>query len=690
MKKYFYLYTLSLLLFSGVLHAQEDFRAKPPKGGPAPAITIGEATNFVLDNGLKVVVVENNRLPRVSFQLSIDAPLIKEGDKVGISSITGQLIRSGTTKKDKATLDEAIDFIGASLNVSSGGMFGSSLTKHSDELLGLMQELLYMPSFPESEFQKIQQQTLSGIAFSKDDPAGISARVSDVVRYGKDHPYGEYQSEETIKNISLEDCKAYYDTYFAPNISYLIIVGDITVAKAKTLANQYFGGWKRKTVSKEEIAAPAAPKEAQVKFVNKAGAVQSVIKVTYPVQLNTIDKDRMASRVMNAILGGGARGRLQRNLREDKGYTYGSYSSLSPDRHVGVFTATAEARNEVTDSSIMEMLYEMKKLRTEKVDAALLQETKNRIAGGFARSLEQPQTVANFAFSTARLGLSKDHYATYLKRLQAVTAEDVLAAAKKFLQPDKVSIVVVGNQEEVLASLSKFGPVEVLDINGNPLEAPKSAGDAKAADVIQAYIKAIGGLDKVNAIKDYTIVMGASVQGQNIEMTQVRKAPGKLSLEVSMMGNVMQATKFDGEKGSVSMMGQVTKVEGEQATAMKAEAFLFPELMYLDGTQNMEISGVEKVGNEDAYVINITDADGNAKTEYYAKESGLKLKNISVIKAQGQTITQTTEFKDYTMVGGVMFPHTIISSGAMPFPIEFKVSSLNVNSGVEDSVFEIK
>jgi hypothetical protein len=302
--------------------------------------------------------------------------------------------------------------------------------------------------------------------------------------------------------------------------------------------------------------------------------------------------------------------------------------------------------------------------------------------------LESPQTVASFELSKARYNLPDDYYTTYLQRLEAVTAEDVMAAAQKYISPDRAYVVVVGNQEEVQEDLSGLGDLEVLDIYGNPVEAPKSAGEVSAQQVFQSYIEAIGGMEKVKAVNDYTIVMNASVQGQTLEMKQVRKKPGKLMITVSMMGNVMNEQKFNGETGSVSMMGQTQKIEGEQAEALKNEAQLFPELAMIGGDGQVEVTGVEKVGDQDAYVLKITGDASNQRVSYYAVDSGLKLKEVTTVQAQGQTINQTNEFLDYQAVDGVLFPHTMKSSGAMPFPIEFKVQSISVNSGVEDSVFE--
>jgi len=682
-------YSLICLLGLNIsLIAQEDFRKTAPQGGPAPRIELGESTQFTLDNGLTVIVVENNRLPRVSFQLLVDVPPLVEGDKAGAASIAGQLLRSGTSQRSKAEIDEAIDYIGASLSASSGGVFGSSLSKHKEALLEIMSEVVRTPSFPEDEFAKTKQQVISSLLAGKEDPNEIAGRVANVLRYGDDHPYGETATEESIESLELADIRAYYEAYFKPNIAYLAIIGDITVAEARKVAEQYFGDWEQGTVEKSNFTNPTPPASNQVVLVNKPGAVQSVIHVTYPVYLKSGDPDRMAALLMNTILGSGSRGRLFRNLREDKGYTYGAYSQLAPDQEVGYFTANTSVRNEVTDSSIMEILQEMETLRTEVVDEDYLQEAKNRIIGAFARGTESPQTIANYALNIIRYGLDADYYQTYLERLAAVTPEDVRAAAQKYLRPDAAYIFVVGNQREIMDQLSGLGEVTLLDIYGQPATELPDAGDMTAEQVIDNYLDAIGGMETLQAVQDLTIEMETAIQGQQMIIKNIKKAPNKLLSQVSMMGNVMQEMAFDGEKGVVTAMGQKQPIEGEAAADAANEAMIFPELAYTAATQ-IELTGMEEIAGTPAYVLVITSASGKVKTEYFAQSTGLKLRTVVAVEAQGQNITSTVDYSDYQNVDGVLFPFTQKTTGGpMPFPIEMKVKSISLNTGVADELFK--
>ncbi len=420
-----------LLLVAQVAFGQEDFRKGSPKPGPAPKIELGKAEQFTMKNGLKVIVVENHKLPRVSFQVFVDVPPILEGELTGNAGLAGQLLTKGTTTRSKSQIDETVDFMGASINSSESGVSGSCLSRYSDQLLEVMADVLLNPTFPAEEFDKVKKQSISALAQDKDDPNAIAENVARAVNNGKNHPYGEVVSEKTLEKITVEKCKEYYQTYFKPNISYLIITGDISLSDAKKKAAKYFEGWKQGDVKKANFSTPQKPASTQVDFVDKAGAVQSVINVTYPIELKNGAADAIKASVMNTILGSYFGSRLMQNLREAKAYTYGARSVLAPDPVIGYFNAYASVRNEVTDSAIVQFLAELNRLRNEAVPADELSMVKNVMTGNFARSLEDPATVARYALNIARFNLPADYYANYLKNLSMVTAEDIKAMAAK-------------------------------------------------------------------------------------------------------------------------------------------------------------------------------------------------------------------------------------------------------------------
>src|SRR5690606_29680033 len=222
--------------------AQLD-RSRYPDPAPAREINIQDAQTFTLANGLKVYVVENHKLPKVSISIIFDRSPILEGDKRGLGEMMGTMMSSGTKNRSKEQFAEETDLIAASISFGSTSASTSYLKKYQDKALDLFTDALYNPSFPESELDKLKTQMLSALAMSKDEPSAILSKVFNTAMYGSDHPYGENANETTIKNIQVEDFKNYYENYYRPNIAYLAIVGDVTLAEAKKLANDYFGKW---------------------------------------------------------------------------------------------------------------------------------------------------------------------------------------------------------------------------------------------------------------------------------------------------------------------------------------------------------------------------------------------------------------------------------------------------------------
>jgi len=676
-----------------VMGSKEAFRSVVPEAAPARKIQLGEFDQFTLANGLTVIVVENHKLPRVSYQVRLKNEAVMEGDKAGYVSTTGQLLSRGTTSKTKAEIDESVDYIGGSFNTSGYGMFASSLTKHQDDLLTTVKDVLLYPSFPKDEFDKIITQTLSGLEQQKTDPASIASNVAGKVNYGGDHPFGEVQTVESTKKITIEDCKKYYKEYFNPSNAFLMIVGDITPAVAKANAEKYFGGWSGNPVKNMKFDKCEKPVGTQVALANKEGAVQSTIRVTYPIDLKQGDPDVIPASLMNSILGGGGfSNRLFQNLREDKGYTYGARSSLNVSPIVGSFTASADVRNEVTDSSIVEFLYEMERIATEPVDAVDLANMKNYRTGVFALQLESPQTIARYAYNIARYNLPADYYETYLEKLNAVTAEDIQRVARKYITPENANIVVVGSKDDVAESIKKFdsdGEIDYYDFKGDKIKIQESnlPMELTAKDVINDYITAIGGKDALSKIKTVKTTAGMSVMGQSMDVTTYQDMSGKFAMSMTAQGMTMVDQKYDGEKMEMSQMGnKQILTEGPELEDAKESAMIAPQLKYGDAGYVLGLKGSDNVDGKNVYKVVVTNPTGKKTTQYYDSATSLLVKSVSSVGEQ--TITQ--ELGDYKAVNGVMFPYTMKITGAAPVPMEMKVSDIEVNGAVDAAVFMIK
>ncbi|HTN37625.1 MAG TPA: pitrilysin family protein, partial [Arachidicoccus sp.] len=671
-----------LSLFTAI-HAQTLDRSIRPKAGPAPEIHLGDAETFTLDNGLKVFVVENHKMPIVTYSIQLDIRPETEGDKVGTYDFVGELLTHGTEKRNKDQFDQEMDEIGANIGAGSNAIFGQSLSKFQGQLLDLMSDALMHAQFKQTELDKLKKQTKSGLATQENDPDAMLQNVSGVLNFGKNHPYGEITTEQTVENVTLSDCNKYYHTYFRPNVAYMAVVGDITVAEAKKMVQQYFGAWERADVPKTNYPAVVPPAKTTVDFVSRPGAVQSVIAITYPVALQPGAPDVIKVRAMNEILGGSSQGRLFLNLREKHAWTYGAYSRINPDDIMGTAQLYAKCRNVVTDSSIDQMLIEMNRLRTEPVDQQILQNTLNYMSGTFALGLESPQTIAQYAINIERYNMPKDYYKNYLKNVSAVNVSEIQAMAEKYIHPQQAHIVVVGNQSEA-AKLKKFSADEKLlyyDNYGNPVEAQESKviNGISIDDVLSKYINAIGGKAAIEGLKDLTVFGSMDMGGSAVRVIQIVASPDKLLQTVESNGNIMQKMIINGDKGYQEAQGQKQEISGDGLNEYKQEADLQADLHPEKYGISYSLNDMEKLDGKDVY--NVFKASNNGKdraTQYYDVATGLLIKEISNSADRGLSIKMLSDDKEVKGGNGYKIPFTVeTTEGGMDRKIEVQSARAN-------------
>jgi len=673
MKRIYYLY-IFLFLAMGSAHAQVD-RTKYPEPGPAPQINIGDAETFTLPSGLKVFVVENHKLPRVTFSLVLDRDPLLEGDKAGLTSLMGGMMMGGTANRTKDQLDNEIDMIGAQLSFNSTSANASSLTKYQDKLLTLFSDVLLHPIFPQSELDKLKKQEISGIASMKDDPNAISTIVSNAVLYGKDHPYGEVETEKTVSNIQLADIKDYYARYFRPNIAYLAIVGDITKSQAETLVKQYFGTWQQQEVPKHEWPVPSTPEKNKVILVNRPASVQSIINVTYPVQLKQNSPDAIPVQLLNNILGGGSAGRLFQTLRESKGYTYGAYSTISSDKLVGSFGTDISVRTEVTDSAVHYLLEELKRIEQEPISTEELASSKAILSGSFGRSLEQPATIARFAINTERYQLSKDYYKNYLKNLNAVTVTQLHQLAPKYIKPNQAYVVIVGNTDAFKDKIGKFGEIAYYTNTGDPeVKTAVTDTNVTADKVISNYLEAIGGKEKLNGVKTFKSILEAEIQGMKIVAKLVVDQTKPIAIQTMSMGTQMiSKIVVNPDKAMMSGQGQEQEAPAELFKSLKGMLKIFPELNYANDGTELALDGIVKVNDEDTYKVIVTTPEGEKITSYFSVATGLKVKMESAIGGD-------VEIKEYKAYNGIQLPSvTTVKNANIPVPLKLVAVNQEIN-----------
>lgn len=680
-----FIYIIALFFLVTSVSAQID-RSVQPKPGPAPKINLGKPQTFELKNGLKVLVVENHKLPRVSATLTIDNSPYFAGEKAGVSSLTASLLGSGSETVSKDDFNEEVDYLGARVSFGSQSARASSLSKYFPRVLELMADAAQNPVFSQEDFDKEVNILKDGIKSGEKSVDEIASRIQYLLTYGKNHPYGEYTSIASVENVTLADVETYYNTYFKPNNAYLIIVGDVNFKEVKKLITKNFNKWEKGTIPTYEIPAVTNVAATEIDFVDMPNAVQSNVAVISTTNLKMSNPDFFAVKLANYILGGGGEGRLFLNLREDKGYTYGSYSSIGTDEKTAtMFKASAQVRNIVTDSSAVEIMSEIKKIRDTKVTAEELSNAKAAYTGNFVRNVEKPETVAGFALNIETDNLSDDFYENYLNNLNVVTIEDVQRVAQKYFSADNARIIIIGKALDVLPNLEKTGyTINYFDKEGNSTSKPEltkpiPAGVTKET-VIDAYFNAIGGADKIKELESTLTTYEAAAMGNTILSTEKRTAT-KYANEMSMGGNVM--ARIIMTKDGVTMNKQ--PLPPAMANEMTYTLGTFPEMGLLTN-ESSTLTGIENVDGKDLYVIS-TKGEIISSAIYFDVESGLKVKEIQITTMQGQTQNQESSYSDYQEYNGVKFPAT--KTGNLgPQTVSFKLIDAKVNEGVSESDFE--
>ncbi|MCR9172615.1 MAG: insulinase family protein [bacterium] len=685
-------YILALGLLFPVLGMAQLDRSVRPEAGPAPEINIEDSKVFTMENGLTVIVSENDKLPRVSFNLVMDGTPKTYGDMAGLPDIAGSLIMSGTTTRSKDALDREIDYIGANLSADNNSIRLSCLTKHMDMGLTLMTDVLMNANFPESEFDRIIKTNESNLASAKSDAGTMVSNARAVANFPSSHPYGEVMTEETLANITREAVVNYYKETFTPKGAYLVIVGDIKADEIGKTLSEYFEKWTGPAAHSANLPSAISNDGSRVIFVNKTGAVQSVISVTFPMDITPSHPDYLKVMVMNGIMGGGAFGnRLMQNLREDKAYTYGCRSSAVVTSDGSWFTAGGNFRNEVTDSSITEILYEIERIGDALVEDDELALTKASMAGSFARSLESPATVARFALNIIRYDLPKDYYQTYLQKLDAITKDDILEVAQKYMKANKANIVVVGN-EEIVDRLTKFdsdGKIERMDAFGREVVEREEA-DITAEELFDKSVKAIAmgttgkKLDKkLKKMKSMVTTMELSSQMGKAETTEAWSNDGREGSKTVMMGTLYAKSYFDGEKGgNWNMQTGTAEMTAEEIAAKKKSPGLIPEMNYATSGMEYEMLGFEEFNGKKCYLVKMNDGE-NETFVYYNAETYLKEGVTTIQEQMGQSMEIVVTYGDYTEYNGFLMADEVNQNFGGRFSLEGEVTERKINESFD-------
>jgi zinc protease len=451
-------------------NTSEAWRKRPPIPAPASPFKLPALREVKLNNGLALVLIENHRVPMVSVSLGIPVGGVNDpAGQAGLSEAVASLLNDGAGNRSSLQLARAIETLGGQLSVSANDdyteVYGSVIAENLEPMLELFSDVILHPTFPEEEVALYKKNRVEGLMVQRQEPSFLVSERFNLAIYDT-HPYAVTAPKpEAIEALDRGKIESFYKTYYTPNDSTLVITGDFDAAKIEAILRVSFSEWKAATNAAQKLPQLTEQTKRRIYLIDRPGSEQADFRIGNLAVAHS-DKDYFALLVANAILGDGTGSRLFLNIREKKGYTYDVSSSAHAPRMRGTFFGSSETRNEVTLPAIREILLEFERIRNQKVSTKDLQNAKNYLNGGFSLSLSTQGGVTNAIVLTRMLGLTSDYLEQYRERIEAVTAEQVQAVARKYIRTDTPTIVVVGDAKKLQKSLATLGTLEVFDVEG--------------------------------------------------------------------------------------------------------------------------------------------------------------------------------------------------------------------------------
>jgi predicted Zn-dependent peptidase len=453
-------------------------KGKAPVSKEVLKVKLPRAEEAKLANGLQVVLLRSTKVPTFNMQMVIlSGGLSDPSDYRGLASFTASLLREGTKTRDSKAISEQVDALGATLGANSGfssmttNVSASGLVESLDQTLDLFADVIRNPTFPQAEVDRYKTRTLAQLQLFRSNPQFLAQEQFNRAIYGTNHPASVVTAPpDSLKKLSSKDLAEFHAKYYRPNNAILAIVGDVTMKDIMPKLEKAFGNWEKGDVPSTSIPAAPAQGESKIYLIDRPGSVQTVLQLG-TLGIERTSPDYFAVLLADRVLGGGPSGRLFLNLREDKGYTYGAYSGFGGSKFRGTWISSSEVRTDVTEGAMKEFMYELKRLRDEKVPADELENAKRAIVGSFALSLEQPQSLLQNIITQKLYNLPVDYWDTYPQKVDAITAEDVQRVAQKYIDLGHLQVVAVGDASKARDVLTKYGKVEVFDADGKPVNA---------------------------------------------------------------------------------------------------------------------------------------------------------------------------------------------------------------------------
>ena len=702
---------VGMLLFCLILGAVPSTFSKPHEALTFEPIEFKPPSpeKRILSNGMTVYLLEDHELPLFNIN-----GLIKTGNiydpaaKVGLASIFATVMRTGgTLSREPDMLNEELESMAASVEVSMSREYGtinlSTLAEDIEKGLEIFADVLRNPAFREDKLELRKQQAIEGIRRRNDNPIQLAWRNFSALLYGTDHPFGWYSEIEGIESITIDDLKAFHAKYYHPNNIMLAITGDFETETLIAQLEKIFEGWESTEIAFPDVPTVENAPKSSVNYIFKDLNQTTMLIGHFGIKRTPDFPDFFPLRVMNEILGeGGFTSRLMLEVREKHGLAYmvGSLMQTSYYTNPGEWFAYSQTRADKTAEAISLIIDVVKGIRDVPVPAAELQRTKDSLINSFVFQFESSAQIAFQQMMLAYRGFAPDFLETYTDNIAQVTAADVQAVAQKYLHPDALTIVTVGNKDSFDRPLDAFGEVNEIEIKqpepppAAPIPEASEADMAKAKEILAAAVAAHGGLEKLQAVKNIVIEARATANSpmgpMNIDLKSYLVYPDKIRQDVKVPQGEMSYA-FDGTSGfALTPMG-VQPLPPEMTTALKngisrKTFWLLVNLM--QNGDSVQYAGTEAVMGKPAAVVLATQPSGEVLKVFISEETGYIVKLDFRETEQGVTVNKETFLDDYRDVEGIQIPYHVVQNVEGEQFTETRISSVTLNAELDESLFQ--
>lgn len=663
-----------------------------------------------LSNGMVLYLLEDHELPVFDISgLVRTGTIYDSSDKIGLASIFASVMRTGgTMSREPDALNEELESMAASVEVGMSPEYGtvnlSTMAEDIEKGLEIFADVLRNPAFREEKLELRKQQAIESIRRRNDNPIQLAWRNFSEILYGKDHPFGWYSEIENVESITVNDLKTFHTKYYHPNNMMLSITGDFDTETLIAQLEKVFEGWDNAKIEFPHIAAVENAPKPSVNYIFKDLPQTTMLIGHFGIERTPDFPDFFALRVMNDILGeGGFTSRLMKEVREKHGLAYmvGSLMQMSLYSNPGEWFAYSQTRTDKTAEAISLIISIVRGIRENPVSEEELQRTKDSLINSFVFGFESSSQIAFQQMMLAYRGFAPDFLETYTDNIAKVTAEDVQAVAQKYLHPDALTIVTVGNQDNFDRSLSEFGKVNEIEIKqaelppAEPMPEASETDIAKAKEIVAAAVAAHGGIERLKAVKnvvaDMQVTIHTPMGAMDMKVVLHQVYPDKMRQDINTPQGETSIV-FDGEAAfAMSQMG-TQPLPPEMTTSLKNAIFrdTVPLLVHL--TQNdvpVQYAGTEEVDGKPASVLLAKQPSGEMLKVSISEDTHYVVKLAFRETEQGVTMERETMFSDFRDVEGVKFAFHVVQNVNGELYTNNRVNSVKLNTELDESLFEV-